>query len=75
MGVAPHLPGSNFSRTSWPNTTNAHHYIVLTGYDGTSAATALVTYNRLLDGLQRHAGAFEDSFVTIWHVNKTTRAR
>jgi hypothetical protein len=75
MGVAPHLPGSSFSLVSWPNTTNAHHYIVISGYDGTSAATALVTYNDSASGYNGTTGAFQDTFVTMWHVNQDNQGK
>ena len=75
MGVAPHLPNSAFQLASWPNETNAHHYIVLSGYSGLSPATAVITYDDSASGYNGGTGKYTDSFVTIWNVNRNNQAK
>jgi hypothetical protein len=75
IGVAPHLPGVKYFLTSWKNTTNAHHYIVLTGYNGLIPSTALITYVDSSKGFNGGTGRYEDPFVTIWNVNDDNQGK
>jgi hypothetical protein len=75
IGVAPHLPGAKYFLTSWKNTTNAHHYIVLIGYGGLIPSTALITYVDSSKGFNGGTGKYEDSFTTIWNVNDDNQGK
>lgn len=74
-GTAPHLPGADDWLVSWPNVTNAHHYVVVSGYDGLDHASAKVVYDDSAGGYNGGTGKFQNSYVTMWKVIQANQGR
>lgn len=74
-GTAPHLPGATEWLVSWPNVTNAHHYVVVSGYEGLEIANAIVVYDDSSAGYSGGTGKYRTPFETMWSVIQANQGR
>jgi hypothetical protein len=74
-GVAPHPHRSAVWLPSWDNETNAHHYVVVSGYSGLDPQAGLVTYMDSAKSFNGGTGRFEVLTSTMWRVIEANQGR
>ena len=74
-GVAPHPHRSAVWLPSWQNETNAHHYIVISAYDGLDPETGFVDYLDSARGYNGATGRFEVLASTMWLVTEANQGK
>lgn len=67
-GVAPHPHRSAVWLPSWPRETNAHHYIVISGYEGLDPSIGFLDYVDSAAGYNGDTGKYQVLATTMWRV-------
>jgi hypothetical protein len=74
-GVAPHLPRTASWLPSWPRETNAHHYIVISAYEGLHPDDGFVDYLDSARNYNGDTGKFQVLAETMWQVIEANQGK
>ena len=69
LPVVVHKPGSAYFLSSWPTANDAHHYVVISGYQGTSSTTSVLTFKDSSGTYGGGTGTYTDTAETMWKAN------
>jgi len=68
--VRPHQPDKPYHLESWPVAIAAWHWILIRGYNGLGPEDATLYYNDSAKGYYGGTGAYADTALTLWKVNR-----